>query len=235
MLGMQDFISCAMYIDCDGVPFWLIEHAVSDIRSRCSDVRIHAYKDWTNPGYNRLMNSLWDLGAEVVQVTPHAGLSNSTDIAIAVDVVDALHTSPTQAVALVGNDGDFTAIARYLDRKDVLVVGYGSTDASTVLANSCDQFVHFNPHTRAAIAPGTSAGAIGDLVADTITRCAAADGWVSLDKFGWDIRVTHGLSSKDAGARNWSTYLAGSPRFEWARDADGWAKVRLRPGTAQVA
>jgi hypothetical protein len=219
---------CAICIDGDGVPFWLMELAIRDVRARHDHVQVRAYKDWTNPGNNRLMVSLWGLGADLVQVNPHAGLSNGTDIAIAVDVVDTHHLAPTRWVALVSNDGDFTSIASYLRRKDVGVVGYGASDASAQLADECDHFVRFDSASRTRTDQASSERGIEDAVAEVVSECAGRDGWTPLDKFGFAVRARYGLSPKDAGARSWSKYFDSCPAYDCAREASGFTKVRIR-------
>lgn len=225
---------CAMYVDGDGVPFWLMELAIRDVRARCADVQVRAYKDWTNPGNNRLMVSLWGLGVDLVQVNPHAGLSNGTDIAIAVDAVDTHHLDPTGWVALVSNDGDFTSVANYLRRKSVGVLGYGASDASTRLAEACDRFVRFDSASRARIDPASPERCLDDAVAEVVAECAAEDGWTPLDKFGFAIRARYGLSTKDTGTRSWSKYFASCPAYECVREASGFTRVRIRRNTSQV-
>lgn len=223
---MEQIASCAMYVDGDGVPFWLIEQAVRDVRQRCSAANVRAYKDWTNPGNQRLMTSLWEIGVDLVQVTPHAGLANGTDIAITVDAVDTLHSAPSDAVALVGNDGDFTSLAKFLRRMGVQVLGYAARDASTVLAQECDHFTRYDSSTRAPIAPAPSRP-IENLIAETVRECADQTGWVGLDKLGYVLRATHGLQAKDTPARSWSAYFRTNPGFECHRTVNGYASVRI--------
>lgn len=218
--------SCAMYVDGDGVPFWLVEQAVRDVRQRCDSVTIRAYKDWTDPGNQRLMYSLWGLDVDLAQVTPHAGLSNGTDIAIAVDAVNTLHLAPTDAVALVGNDGDFSTLARFLRSAGAQVLGYASRDASVALAQQCDHFIRYDATDRAPIAARPTRS-MEELIIGAVERCAAHDGWAGLDKLGYDLRSTHGLQAKDTGAKSWSTYFRTHPGFVCRRRRNGHTSVRL--------
>jgi hypothetical protein len=215
-----------MYIDCDGVPFWMMEQAIGDVREQFEDVTVRAYKDWTNPGNNRLMVSLWALDVALAQVTPHAGLKNGTDIAIAVEVVDALTQSPTDAVALVGNDGDFAPLVNYLRRKGARVLGFGSRDASASLATACDSFLRFDSTTRAPVTGAPPAKELDELIAEVMASCADADGWTRLDRFGFAIRAKHGLGAKDTGCRSWIAYLRRNARFECLRELSGLPRAR---------
>jgi hypothetical protein len=126
---MNEVSSCAVYIDGDGIPFWLMEQAVESVRQQVEHVTVKAYKDWTQPAGQRLIDSLWGLGATLVQVTQQAKLKNGTDIAMVVDAVDDFHSSPSDAVALLGNDSDFTALALYLSTRTSL---YGVTELATL-------------------------------------------------------------------------------------------------------
>lgn len=215
-----------MYIDGDGVPYWLIEHAVRDIRERSSHVSARAYKDWTNSGNQRLMTSLWAIDVDLVQVSPHAGLSNGTDIAIAVDAVDGLHLAPTESVAIVGNDGDFTTLAQYLRRKGVYVLGYASRDASAALAQACDHFTRYDATTRSPATP-TTHRPLDEIIAETIQNCAGHSGWVGLDRLGYALRASHGLQAKDVGKRSWSAYFKTTTGFEYHCQPSGHPTVRI--------
>lgn len=223
---MTEIGSCAVYIDGDGVPYWLIEHAMRDLRERSSHVSARAYKNWTDPGNQRLMTSLWAIDVDIVQVSPHAGLSNGTDIAIAVDAVDTLHRARTEAVAIVGNDGDFSTLAHYLRRKGVRVLGYASRDASAALARECDHFTRYDSTTRAPASP-TTTKPLDEVIAETIQNCAGHAGWVSLDKLGHALRATHGLQAKDVGKRSWSAYFESTNGFEYHRRPSGNPAVRI--------
>lgn len=225
---MTEQRDCEMYIDGDGVPFWMMELAIRNTRARFKTVRVRVYKDWTNTGNHRLMESLWALKVDLVQVTPHATLKNGTDIAIAVDAVETHHMSPTQSVALVGNDGDFTALARHLKHKGITVIGFGATDASEQLGDACAQFVRFDTVTRAPSSCFGRDPQLDDKIADVIADCVDEHGWTPLVRFGYVVLNKYGIRPKDVGAKTWSHYFRSNQTFECAIAENGYASVRAK-------
>lgn len=205
-----------VYVDGDNVPLWLVEEALRDARAVHDDVRARAFKDWTVGSNDKLRVILEALGVETVQVDRHADGKNSTDIALAVEAVDRHHMDPVDHVVLVGSDGDFVSLVKWLASHGVATVGYGCLASSGVLASVCSDFRRFDPTTRTRVETGAWSASLSpeEAVGETLAFCAGSDGWVPLSRFGAMAVKRHGLRSKDVGARTWTLFFHTNPDFE---------------------
>ena len=103
-----------------------------------------AYADWANAGDRR--DQLLGLGIEPIQLfRSSAGGKNSSDIRLAVDAVDLLHTSTVDTFVIVSSDSDFVPLVIKLRSAGKTVFGAGEQNkAPRTLVTSCDIYFYLN-------------------------------------------------------------------------------------------
>jgi len=69
-----------------------------------------------------------------------SGGKNSSDIAMAVAAMDALHAGKVEAIYLVSSDRDFTPLARRLRGAGLRVYGFGLANTNDSLRHACTAF-----------------------------------------------------------------------------------------------
>lgn len=103
-----------------------------------------AYADWSAAGDRR--DQLLGLGIEPIQLfRSSAGGKNSSDIRLAVDAVDLLHTSTVDTFVIVSSDSDFVPLVIKLRSAGKTVFGAGEQNkAPRTLVTSCDRYFYLN-------------------------------------------------------------------------------------------
>jgi uncharacterized LabA/DUF88 family protein len=123
---------------------------------------VRAYADWTH--FENHRDTLDRAGVQTVQAdaSPVHG-KNSTDIRMAVDMIDLMHAQPKlSAFVLVTGDSDFTPVVERLRQRRRRVIGVGVRGSvSRKLIDACDQF-HYHSDLlseEAGVEPAADAGA----------------------------------------------------------------------------
>lgn len=132
----------AILIDADNVPARLAGPILEEVHANVEGIAIdrRVYGDFSSE-----LNHAWKLaslefGIETKMQTSPSKRKNATDIALAVDAMDILHTVELiDTFVIVTNDSDFAPLAQRLRRSGKRVVAVGS--GSSLMA-SCDAFVH---------------------------------------------------------------------------------------------
>jgi uncharacterized protein (TIGR00288 family) len=107
-----------------------------------------AYGDWSSAGRDR--DQLLELGIEPIQLF-HAsgGGKNSSDIRLAIDAIDLLHTSTVDIFVIVSSDSDFVSLVNRLRAAGKMVIGAGPEEtAPHALVVSCDRYYYFQKPGR---------------------------------------------------------------------------------------
>jgi uncharacterized protein (TIGR00288 family) len=101
-----------------------------------------AYADWSAAGNKR--DQLLELGIEAIQLfRSSSGGKNSSDIRLAIDAIDLLHTSPVDTFVIVSSDSDFVSLVNKLRAGGKIVLGAGEQDkAPHTLVKSCDRYYY---------------------------------------------------------------------------------------------
>jgi uncharacterized protein (TIGR00288 family) len=130
----------AVLIDFENVGLnsirWLFDQ-ISDV-GRITVRR--AYADWTDSGKSQ-RNHLLELGIEPVHLFHSASGKNSSDIRLAIDAVEILHSSPIDTFVIVSSDSDFVPLVSRLRAAGKTVIGAGRKETvSRTLVISCDRY-----------------------------------------------------------------------------------------------
>jgi hypothetical protein len=103
-----------------------------------------AYADWSVERSKR--DQLLELGIEAVHHfrSTKSG-KNSSDIKLAIDAVDLLHSADLDTFVIVSSDSDFVPLVSKLRAAGKSVVGAGRREAaSATLIKSCDRYIYLD-------------------------------------------------------------------------------------------
>lgn len=181
-----------------------------------------AYCDWTR--YRQFMQEFHQHGFEMIDI-PQTKVSgkNSADIRMVVDALDLCYAKAhIDAFALLTGDSDFSPLVSKLKENDKRVIGCGVRNStSSLLANSCDEFIFYDdlvkvsqrPRTRAKKAKSSEQQEALEQVSETVESLSAEYDplWGSLVK-QTVRRVYPGFNETAYGYRSFSELLEDAAR-----------------------
>ena len=110
-----------------------------------------AYCDWSQ--YRSDVRDFHSRGIELIDI-PRSKMSgkNSADIRMVVDALDLCYSKEhIEIFALLTGDSDFSPLVSKLKENDKRVIGCGvKNSTSSLLMNSCDEFLYYDDLARAA-------------------------------------------------------------------------------------
>lgn len=134
----------AVLIDFENVGLnsirWLFDQ-ISDV-GRITVRR--AYADWTQSGKSQ-RDHLLELGIEPIHLFHSTSGKNSSDIRLAIDAIELLHSSIVDTFVIVSSDSDFVPLVSKLRAAGKTVIGAGrKKTASRTLVISCDRYCYLD-------------------------------------------------------------------------------------------
>ena len=179
----------ALLIDADNATAARIDVILGEL-SRLGETNVRrAYGNWTKTGLKSWQEVLHENAIRPVQQFDPSKGKNASDIALAVDAVEILHTQRPDAFALVSSDADFTPLVMHLREHGAHVYGFGDAKTPAPFQSACTRFLVLN---RLSSPSGQADTAIADdaepdAVPSAATRTASR-------------RATAGATTKAAGA-----------------------------------
>ena len=151
----------ALLIDADNATASRIDVILGEL-SRLGETNVRrAYGNWTKTGLKSWQEVLHENAIRPVQQFDPSKGKNASDIALAVDAVEILHTQRPDAFALVSSDADFTPLVMHLREHGAHVYGFGDAKTPQPFQSACTRFLVLNrlssPSGQADVAP-TDAG-----------------------------------------------------------------------------
>jgi uncharacterized protein (TIGR00288 family) len=132
----------ALFIDCDNVSAKFTESVFDDL-SQYGKINIRkAYGNWKDPKLIGWENILQNYNIQPYQQFAYTQNKNASDIAIVIDIMDALYTKEIDAIALITSDSDFTPIVTRILADGKTVYGYGEEKTPKALVRACSQFIY---------------------------------------------------------------------------------------------
>ena len=165
----------ALLIDADNATAARIDVILGEL-SRLGETNVRrAYGNWTKTGLKSWQEVLHENAIRPVQQFDPSKGKNASDIALAVDAVEILHTQRPDAFALVSSDADFTPLVMHLREHGAHVYGFGDAKTPAPFQSACTRFLVLNrlpsPSGQADVVPLDSVAS--DAVAP-LTEAAAA-------------------------------------------------------------
>ena len=149
----------ALLIDADNATAARIDVILGEL-SRLGETNVRrAYGNWTKTGLKSWQEVLHENAIRPVQQFDPSKGKNASDIALAVDAVEILHTQRPDAFALVSSDADFTPLVMHLREHGAHVYGFGDAKTPAPFQSACTRFLVLNrlssPSGQADVVPPT--------------------------------------------------------------------------------
>ncbi len=134
----------ALLIDADNATASRIDVILGEL-SRLGETNVRrAYGNWTKTGLKSWQEVLHENAIRPVQQFDPSKGKNASDIALAVDAVEILHTQRPDAFALVSSDADFTPLVMHLREHGAHVYGFGDAKTPQPFQSACTRFLVLN-------------------------------------------------------------------------------------------
>ncbi|MBM3945249.1 MAG: NYN domain-containing protein [SAR202 cluster bacterium] len=211
-----------MLIDFENVGFGSIQWLFDQISDLGRVIVRRAYADWTTASSKR--NQLLELGIEPIQLFHSSSSSkNASDIRLALDAMDLLHTTRVDVFVIVSSDTDFVPLVSRLRSAGKTVIGAGrKATTSRTLVISCDRYYFLDQDQKVLATPVPAAKLASD---DLLVRALQA----AMDDDGQAVgsRVLQTLQRLDPsfdyralGHSTFRKFLEASPQVKVSRPRD---------------
>ncbi|MGL5865985.1 MAG: NYN domain-containing protein [Dermatophilaceae bacterium] len=141
---MNDSPQIALLIDADNATASRIDVILGELSSLGETNIRRAYGNWTKSGLKSWQEVLHENAIRPVQEFDKSKNKNASDIALAVDAVDILHTQHPDAFAIVSSDADFTPLVMRLREYGARVYGFGDAKTPEPFQSACTRFLVLN-------------------------------------------------------------------------------------------
>lgn len=134
----------AVLVDCDNVPPEIVDHALLMVAQFGRVVLRRGY------GNHQTLARRWQEVLVRQAFTPclqyqYAAGKNTSDIALALDALEAMFDQRADTFCLVTSDSDFAHLCRKLRERGATVCIVGEPKTPDALRNACDQFFEWVP------------------------------------------------------------------------------------------
>ncbi|WP_339461805.1 NYN domain-containing protein [Pseudomonas sp. EA_105y_Pfl2_R69] len=139
----------AVLVDCDNTRPAILEHA---LRIAAQFGRVVVRRGYGNHGTltKNWQESLVNLAFSPCLQYQYAAGKNTSDIALALDALEAMFDGRADTFCLVTSDSDFAYVCRKLRERGAVVYIVGEAKSPGALRNACDQFFEWVPEENAA-------------------------------------------------------------------------------------
>lgn len=141
---MNQLHTIAVMIDADNAPAARIADVLHALSLRGRIVAKRAYGNWRKDPLKSWVEPIKQLAIRAEQQFDYVAGKNATDIALAIDAMELLHTGRFDAFAIVSSDSDYTPLAIKLREYGAYVFGVGEAATPESFRNACDEFLFLN-------------------------------------------------------------------------------------------
>lgn len=134
----------AVFIDAENTSFENINFVFEKLADFGEVVIKKAYADWSNQSLISYKSVLLEFAIQAVHEFSYVSKKNSSDILMAVDIMEILFTKPNIDIfVIVSSDSDFSSVCRKIIDRDKVVIGFGKSQTLGILQNTCTKFITF--------------------------------------------------------------------------------------------
>jgi uncharacterized protein (TIGR00288 family) len=211
----------AVLIDAENVGLNSIEPLLDQVSNVGRIAIKRAYGDWS--AKSGMKEQLERLGIEPVHHF-HSTRSgkNASDIRLAIDAMDLMHSSPVDAFVIVSADTDFVPLARRLRAAGKIVIGAGHRAiVSDTLVKSCDRYIYLEEASKlTTVSPAEpeQGQQLADLVLRAVEASMDVQGEVPGSKLHQTmLRIDPSFDYKALGYRTFTQFLEQTQGIELSR------------------
>lgn len=140
ILCMEDY-KIVLLIDADNTQLSKLGGVIQELSTYGRIVVKRAYGNWKKITLKNWEGELKRLAIKAEQQFDYVSGKNATDMALAIDTMDLLHTDNYDAFAIVASDSDYTPLAIRLHEEGIFVIGVGEKKTPEPFRNACDEFI----------------------------------------------------------------------------------------------
>ena len=247
---METHARIALLIDADNARARRIDVILGELSSFGETSIRRAYGNWTKAGLKGWQDVLHENAIRPIQQFDPSKGKNASDMALAVDAVEILHTQRPDAFAIVSSDSDFTPLVMHLREHGVAVYGFGDAKTPAPFQSACTRFLVLDRLTeesdRAASEDGGDEDAgsgtplrvppeqlrqdakLVGLLRRAVDRAADEDGWARVGTVGNHINNQSSFDPRNYGYAKLSKLLEASGLFEVRDSGETTVAVRDR-------
>lgn len=238
----------ALLIDADNAAARRIDVILGELSAFGEAMVRRAYGNWTKPELKGWVEVLHEHGIRPVQQFDPTKGKNASDIALAVDAVEILHTQRPDAFALVSSDADFTPLVLHLREHGAAVYGFGDAKTPAPFQSACSRFLVLDRLTTESDRTATSEERTEDAEAATplrvtpeqlrgdaklvallrraVDRAADEAGWAYVGTVGSHISNQSSFDPRNYGYAKLSKLLEATGLFEVRDQGETTVAVR---------
>ncbi|MFI0849683.1 NYN domain-containing protein [Mesorhizobium sp. IMUNJ 23232] len=233
----------AVFFDIENVPAWCAAGVLAKLSDLGHVVSAQAFGDfrWTDSEAWSAACAL--LPVETRQVDRVISGKNSSDIHVVISVVDMLHASDVNAVALVSGDSDFVPLAERVRNAGLSCYGFGGNEAPERLRRAYTQFyaIELLSSCRASSTKASSRTTLlrpslaSRLLKRIVISLEDQTGWATIKDVEIELAERHGgLDARACGYKSLSALLSDLRTFEVDLGAKKGARVRRKPSRRAI-
>ncbi|MEP9381332.1 NYN domain-containing protein [Nocardioides sp. KR10-350] len=233
-----DRFRIALLIDADNADAKKIDAVLNDLAEYGEVTIRRAYANWTKPGLKSWIDELHDAAIRPMQQFDLTTHKNASDMALAIDAVELLHSAVPDAFAVMSSDSDFTPLVHYLREKGREVYGYGREKTPSPFKSACTRFTVVEnlgaPEEREEPSAPRQAPAqklkgdarLVQLLRNAIAAAADEEGWALVSTVGARIRNQSSQDPRNFGYASWTKLLKAIDLFELKDEGTSSVAVR---------
>ncbi|ANV98486.1 hypothetical protein BBW65_06600 [Helicobacter enhydrae] len=131
----------ALFIDSENISYRLISEVIKRLEDFGEICIKKAYGDWRRSELRGWDEVLQKYSIEPIHIVTGSGnKSNSSDIKIAIDVMNVLYSDRMHCIALATSDSDFAPLAQEIRTRGLQAVGFGESKSRDSLRNAFSSF-----------------------------------------------------------------------------------------------
>ncbi len=218
----------ALFIDADNAPASHVDVILNELAGFGTVSIRRAYGNWKGERLNSWERLLHEYAIQPIQQFDLTKGKNATDMALAIDAMDALYSRRVDVFALVSSDSDFTPLATRLQADGKTVVGFGERKTPAPFVNACSKFLYLDREETQQESGGEAAISVrkwgpkelkGDTKLITLLRNAVVsaetdDGWSPLARVGSLIGNQASFDSRNYGYKKLADIFKAIDLFE---------------------
>lgn len=203
----------ALFIDSENISHRLIGEVMERLEGFGEICIKKAYGDWRNEALRGWDEWLSKYSIEPVHLITGSGWkTNSSDIKIAIDVMNTLFSERMDCVALATSDSDFAPLAQEIQARGIVAIGFGEAKSRDCLKKAFSSFEEVGEEAKQDL---RSNQALINLLIDAVDDTMGRDGKAMVSDVGNLLKRCYFKNASSYDRKTWGeVFRALSDYFE---------------------
>lgn len=191
----------ALFIDSENISYRLMPEVMERLEEFGEICIKKAYGDWRKENLRGWDEWLSKYSIDPVHlITGNAKKTNSSDIRIAIDVMNTLFSDRMDCIALVTSDSDFAPLAQEIRTRGIVAIGFGEAKSRDSLKNAFTSFEEVGENKSNNLASNRY---LINLLKHTIESTMGDDGKSMVSRVGIWIKDHYFKTASSYGKETW--------------------------------